>query len=38
MLSFPFQNDNFFFSTGRVYLKKQTVVTAKKHIFKPGLS
>ena len=32
MLSVPSQNDNF--PTGRVYLKKQTRVTANQHIFK----
>ena len=34
MLSVPSQNDNF--PTGRVYLKKQTRVTANQHIFKSG--
>ena len=38
MLSFPSQNNNFFFSTGRLYLKKQTRVMANQHIFKTGLT
>ena len=37
MLSFPSQDDNFFFPTGRVYSKKQIRVTANHHIFKSGL-
>ena len=37
MLSFPSQNNNFF-STGRLYLKKQTRVMANQHIFKSGLT
>ena len=38
MLSFPSQNDKKIFSTGPVYSKKQTWVTAYQHMFKSGLT
>ena len=37
MLSFPSQNDEKNFPTGRVYSKKRTWVTANQDIFKSGL-
>ena len=37
MLSFPSQNDRFFFPTDRVYSKKQPWVTENQHTLKSGL-
>ena len=38
MLSLPFHNDKKKFSTGQMYLKKQTRVTTNQYIFTSGLS